>query len=86
MARAEHAVSRLICVPLSNGQLDALISFTFNLGAGALQRSTLRARVNRGEHDAVPSELMKWVWAGGRKLAGLVRRRAAEAMLYSLTS
>ena len=48
--------------------LGALRSFTFNLSASALQRSTLRRKVNRGEHDAVPAELRRWVWAGGRKL------------------
>lgn len=65
---AERAVLRLISVPLTDGQFDALVSFTFNLGAGALQLSTLRRKVNRGEHESVPAELMKWVWAGGRKL------------------
>jgi lysozyme len=79
---AERSVLRLITVPLVNGQFDALVSFTFNLGAGALQRSTLRRKINRGEHADVPDELMKWVWAGGRKLKGLIRRRAAEAALY----
>ena len=80
---AERAVLRLITVPLTDGQFDALVSFTFNLGAGALQRSTLRRRVNRGDHAAVPAEFRKWVWAGGRKLQGLVRRREAEADRYS---
>jgi lysozyme len=42
------------------------VSFTFNLGAGALQRSTLRRKVNREEHADVPAELSKWVWAGGK--------------------
>ena len=78
----ERAVLRLITVPLTDRQFDALVSFTFNLGAGALQRSTLRRRVNRGDHAAVPAEFGKWVWAGGRKLQGLVRRREAESMLY----
>ena len=80
---AERAVLRLITVPLTDGQFDALVSFTFNLGAGALQRSTLRRKVNRGDHAAVPAEFRKWVWAGGRKLQGLVRRREAEADRYS---
>jgi len=80
---AERAVLRLITVPLTDGQFDALVSFTFNLGAGALQRSTLRRKVNRGDHAAVPAEFRKWVWAGGRKLEGLVRRRAAEAKTYA---
>jgi lysozyme len=80
---AEHAVLRLITVPLTDGQFDALVSFTFNLGAGALQRSTLRRNINRGDHAAVPAEFRKWVWAGGRKLEGLVRRREVEATLYA---
>jgi GH24 family phage-related lysozyme (muramidase) len=79
---AEAALLRLIYVPLSAGQFDALASFTFNLGAGALQRSTLRQKVNRSEHNDVPAELMKWVLSAGRKLPGLVRRRWAEGGLY----
>lgn len=79
---AERAVLRLIGVPLSEGQFDALVSFTFNLGAGALQRSTLRQKVNREEHDAVPEEFLRWVYADGRVLKGLVRRRKAEAEMY----
>jgi GH24 family phage-related lysozyme (muramidase) len=79
---AERAVLRLISVPLTDGQFDALVSFTFNLGAGVLQRSTLRRKVNRGDHANVPAEFRKWVWAGGRKLEGLVKRREAEAILY----
>lgn len=82
---AENSVLRLIRVPLTDGQFDALVSFTFNLGGGALQRSTLRRKINREEHDEIPRELMRWVWAGGRKLRGLIRRRAAEAALYTST-
>lgn len=80
---AERAVLRLISVPLTDGQFDALVSFTFNLGAGALQRSTLRRKVNRGEHESLPAELLKWVWAAGKKLPGLVRRRQAEGVAYA---
>lgn len=80
--KAEQAVLRLVHVPLSEGQFDALVSFTFNLGSGALQRSTLRRKVNREEHADVPPEFMRWVWAGGKKLRGLIRRRDAEAALY----
>ncbi len=79
---AERAVLRLISVPLTDGQFDALASFTYNLGAGALQRSTLRRKVNRELHGEVPAQFMRWVWAGGRKLKGLIRRREAESLLY----
>jgi len=79
---AERAVLRLISVPLTDGQFDALVSFTFNLGAGALQRSTLRRKINRENHEDAADEFLRWVWAGGRKLNGLIRRRQAEAILY----
>tara|TARA_B100001750_G_scaffold248220_1_gene277568 strand:+ start:2817 stop:3251 length:435 start_codon:yes stop_codon:yes gene_type:complete len=81
---AERAVLRLITVPLTDGQFDALVSFTYNLGSGALQRSTLRRVINRGEHPEVPRQLMRWVWADGRKLKGLIKRREAEALLYQM--
>lgn len=80
---AERAVLRLTSVPLSDNQFAALVGFTFNLGAGAYQRSTLRKKVNREEHGQVPAEFMKWVLAGGRKLTGLIKRRQAEATLYA---
>jgi len=80
---AEKAVLRLIDVPLTDGQFDALVSFTFNLGAGALQRSTLRRKVNRQTHSEVPEQFMRWVWAGGQKMIGLVKRRGCEAIMYS---
>lgn len=83
VAAAERALGRLVTVPLTQGQWDALTSFIFNLGAGAFQRSTLRRKINRSEHGEVPQELQKWVWAGGRKLRGLVHRRVAEAALYT---
>lgn len=80
---AERAVARLIRVPLAQGQHDALVSFTFNLGAGALQRSTLRQLVNLEAHDEVPEEFLRWIYAAGRPLRGLVRRRGAEARMYA---
>ena len=79
---AERAVLRLISVPLTDGQFDALVSFTYNLGGGALQRSTLRRKINREEHADVPEQFMRWVWAGGRRLKGLVRKHEAEGILY----
>jgi lysozyme len=79
---AERAVIRLIKAPLTTNQFDALVSFTFNVGAGALQRSTLRHKINCGEHEQVPAELLKWVYAGGHRIQGLIRRRTAEAELY----
>lgn len=79
---AEQAVQRLIDVPLSDGQFDALVSFTFNLGEGSLAKSTLRRKLNSGAYDEVPEQLMRWVYAGSKKLKGLVRRREAEVGLF----
>lgn len=79
---AERAVLRLITVPLTDGQFDALVSFTFNLGGGALQRSTLRRKLNRQDYVSAAGELRRWIWAGGRKLKGLIKRREAEKGLF----
>lgn len=68
---------------MTDGQFDALASFVFNLSGGALQRSTLRREINREEHGAVPAEFMKWAYACGRKLKGLVRPQEAEAGVYA---
>jgi len=82
IAISERAVLRLIKIPLEDNQFDALASFTFNVGGGALQRSTLRQKVNREEHAEVPDEFRKWIYGGGRKLKGLILRREMEANLY----
>lgn len=62
-------------------KLCALVDFAYNLGVGRLQTSTLRRRINACDWDGAAAELRKWVWGGGRKLPGLVARRAAEAAL-----
>ena len=83
MVRTKYlpAVLRL-CPEVDNpNRLAALIDFTFNLGAGQLQASTLRRRVNAGRWGDVPNELRKWVIGGGKTLRGLVLRRKAEASL-----
>jgi GH24 family phage-related lysozyme (muramidase) len=77
-----EAINALVHVPLNQNQFDALVSFVYNVGAGALQRSTLLKELNRGNYEKVPFELRKWVKAAGRTLPGLVKRREAEAALY----
>lgn len=79
---AQRAVEKLVHIPLTQNQFDALVSFTFNLGSGTLQRSTLRRMIHRGEQEAIAAQWVRFVWAGGRKLSGLVRRRQAELALY----
>ena len=63
------------------GRLAAIVDFTFNLGAGRLQTSTLRRRVNQKDWSAAALELRRWVYGGGRVLPGLVARREAECRL-----
>ncbi len=79
---AEASVLRNISIKLTQGQFDALVSFTFNLGSAALQRSVLRQKINRQEPQEVAKEFMRWVYAGGVILAGLVKRRAMEVEMY----
>lgn len=76
------AVRRYIKVPLEQCQFDALVSFVFNVGAGAFARSTLKSVINRQWHDEVPVQMARWVFAGGKIQPGLVVRREAEAALY----
>ncbi|MDP2269444.1 MAG: glycoside hydrolase family protein [Archangium sp.] len=79
---AQDAVRRSVKVPLSQGQFDALTSFTYNLGGGALASSTLVKKLNARDYAGAQKEFARWVHAGGQVLAGLVRRRAAEAKMF----
>ena len=63
------------------GRLAAIVDFTFNLGAGRLQASTLRRRINQRDWVAAGKELRRWVYGGGKVLPGLVARRQAEIFL-----
>ena len=78
----EVAVRRLVKVPLTPYQFDALTSFCFNCGEGNLAKSTLLKKVNAGDHKAAAAEFHKWNKGGGKVLPGLTRRRASESLLY----
>lgn len=78
----ENYVKKYITYALNQNQFDALVSFTYNLGGGNLQKSDLRKYLNAGNLQAAANEFDKWVYAGGIKLSGLVRRRAAEKALF----
>jgi lysozyme len=80
--RFEAGVLRLIKVPLTQGQFDALVSFSFNVGLGNLQNSTLRMKVNRGEYEAAAEQFLVWTKAGGKVLPGLVKRRTHEKEMF----
>jgi lysozyme len=82
LAGVEADVARLVRVGLTQGQFDALVSFTFNLGAGALGGSTLLRKLNAGDAAGAAAEFGKWVHAGSEVLPGLVTRRAKERALF----
>ena len=82
LERFEIGIERLTKVPLTQGQLDALVSFSFNVGLGNFQSSTLRSKLNRGEYEGASNEFWKWRKAGGKILKGLVKRRADEKNLF----
>ena len=80
--RFEGQVLRLVKVPLTQGQFDALVSFTYNLGAGNLSNSTLLRLLNVGDYSGAAAQFDRWVYASGKRLSGLVKRRAAERALF----
>lgn len=90
LAKFEDGVNRLVTVPLTQPQFDALVSFAYNVGldidedtkAEGLGDSTLLKLVNAGEFDQASKEFMKWVYQDGVKLNGLVARREAEKTLF----
>lgn len=78
----ESDVSRLVKVDLTQGQFDALVSFTYNLGARSLSTSTLLRKLNAGDYAGAANEFLRWNKAGGKVLNGLIRRREAERALF----
>jgi lysozyme len=82
MGRAELGIMTLVDVELTDGQYGALCDFVFNVGVGNFRDSSLRKRVNAGDHSSVPFEFRRWVLAAGKKLPGLEARREKEIALY----
>ena len=79
---AEQVLNR-VKVDLEQNELDALTSWTYNLGVGNLRSSILLKKLNSGDKNSVPSEMVRWNKAAGKVLAGLTRRREAEAKLWA---
>ncbi|MCU3050307.1 lysozyme [Enterobacter roggenkampii] len=78
----ESDVSRLVKVGVTQGQFDALVSFTYNLGSRSLSTSTLLRKLNAGDYAGAADEFLRWNKAGGKVLNGLTRRREAERALF----
>lgn len=80
--RFERCINSAVRVPLTQPQFNALLSFTFNLGEGALLSSTLLKRLNASDYQGAASEFLRWNRAGGRVMEGLTNRRKMEAALF----
>lgn len=83
LVKYETGVLGMLAQPVSQNQFDVLVDFAYNAGLGNLKSSTLLKKVNAGQFDAVPGELMKWTKGGGKVLPGLVRRRQAECSWWT---
>ena len=82
MHEYEGYVNNAVKVDLNQDQFDALVSWTYNLGGGNLNASTMLKVVNSGDFEGVPAQIKRWNKAGGKVLEGLIRRREAEANLF----
>lgn len=78
----ENAVCRYVKVPVNQNEYDALVSFAYNCGCGALQKSTLLEKLNKNDRKGAADEFLRWNKANGKELAGLTRRRVAERKLF----
>jgi len=83
VATAENAVNAAVKVPLTQNEFDALVSFVYNVGAGAFSRSTMLKELNKGNKLAAQQQFTRWVYAGGKVITGLANRRLAEARLFA---
>lgn len=82
VSESERTIERYVTVSLTQCQFDALVSLTFNVGSGNFRSSTLLKKLNAGDYTGAAGEFLRWVNAGGQRLPGLVRRRAAEKALF----
>ena len=80
--KREFFIKEIVKVPVTENQLGALVSFAYNVGLGALQKSTLLRKLNARDYAGAADEFLKWTKAGGKELLGLVRRRKEERELF----
>lgn len=82
LEKFEKDILKMVKVGLTQNQFDALVSFTYNVGGGALKTSTLLKKLNAGDYMGAADEFLKWTKAGGKELPGLVKRRRTERALF----
>lgn len=82
LARFEAGVNTYVKVPINQNQFDALVSFSYNVGSGALKTSTLLKKLNAKDYQGAADEFLRWNKASGKVLAGLTKRRETERALF----
>jgi len=82
VAKAAADVNAKVTVEITQGEFDALVDFAFNCGCGNLNGSTLLKKLNAGDYEGAAHEFEKWDMAAGKHMAGLLRRRQAEELLF----
>lgn len=82
VAASESTVMKFVTVALRQHQFDALVSFVFNLGSGNFAASTLLKKLNAKDYNGAADQFLRWVYAGGEPISGLLRRRNAERELF----
>lgn len=82
LVKFEGGVTKLVTTSLTQGEFDALVSFSYNNGLGNLKTSTLLRKLNAGDKPGAANEFPRWCHAAGKEMPGLVRRRAAERALF----
>ena len=82
LQKFENAVNKAVKKPITQNEFDALVSFAFNVGIGNFEKSTLLRLVNLGQFELAAKQFEKWIYAGGKPLTGLKKRRLAEKTLF----
>jgi len=82
LQKFEYAINSSVEVELNQHQFDSLVSFVFNIGIGAFQKSTMLKLLNNGDLNLASNQFDRWIYGGGKKLAGLIKRRADEKKLF----
>jgi lysozyme len=81
--KASSSVNTFVKVPLTPNQFDALVSFVYNVGTSAFEHSTLLRYLNAGKYKDAASQLLVWVYAGGKVIPGLINRRKSEYQQFN---
>lgn len=85
LAKVESGINQLVKIQINDNQFSALACFAYNLGLGALEKSTLLSLLNAGDVTGAADQFLRWDHAGGKQVPGLTRRRQAERSLFLQT-